>query len=45
MSAVSADITISGKLFHTFTIWVQKKIFLNHLAAFPGTNSLYYHIY
>ena len=33
MSVVFADITISGKLFNTFTdlqIWLQKKIFLNH---------------
>jgi len=30
LSVVSADITISGKLFHTFTILSKKKIFLNH---------------
>jgi len=32
VSVVSADITISGKLFHTFTVLgaKQRKIFLNH---------------
>jgi len=30
MSVVSADITISGKLFHTFTILGAKENFLNH---------------
>jgi len=30
VSVVSADITISGKLFHTFTILDAKKFFLNH---------------
>jgi len=30
VSVVSADITISGKLFHTFTILGAKKIFLNN---------------